>query len=137
MSQLAQISRFAVVGVIAAAVDMAVVEAMIRFAGADPYSARVVSYLAAATAAWAMNRHFTFRKSDRSGAFEQWLRYLGSNLVGGLVNYAVYALLIATLPVFARYPFAAVAVGSLAGMAFNYTASRQFVFRSNTRSSDR
>ena len=68
MSQLAQISRFAVVGVIAAAVDMAVVEAMIRFAGADPYSARVVSYLAAATAAWAMNRHFTFRKSDRNSA---------------------------------------------------------------------
>ena len=47
-----------------------------------------------------MNRHFTFRESDRSGAFEQWLRYLGSNLVGGLVNYAVYALLIASLPVF-------------------------------------
>lgn len=123
------ILRFALVGAAAALVDMAVVELMVRGAGLDPYSARALSYLAAATAAWALNRHFTFRDADRSRPLRQWLRYLGSNALGGALNYAVYALLVASFALFHRYPFAAVAAGSLSGMLFNYLASQRWVFR--------
>ena len=85
--------RFAFVGVIAAVVDMAVVETMIRVVGLDPYSARVISYLAAATTAWALNRRLTFADRDGGGLLSQWARYLGTNLAGAALNYAVYALL--------------------------------------------
>ena len=125
----ASILRFAAVGAAAALVDMAVVELVTRVLGADPYSARLLSYLAAATTAWALNRRYTFAQADRSRALLQWLRYLGTNAVGGAVNYAVYAALVASLPLFHRYPFMAVAFGSLAGMGFNYLASQRWVFR--------
>lgn len=121
--------KFGLVGTVAAAVDMAVVELMIRGAGLDPYSARGLSYLAAATAAWAMNRHYTFAAADRAQPLRQWLRYLGSNAVGGAVNYGVYALLVTAVVLFRQQPFLAVAAGSLCGMTFNYLVSRHYVFR--------
>lgn len=131
MNDSGQPLRFVVVGALAALVDMAVVEAVIRCAGADPYSGRLLSYLAAATFAWALNRRYTFRGANRRGWWKQWLRYLGSNALGGTLNYAVYAELIADLAWFRAHVFAAVALGSLAGMAFNFAAARHYVFRAS------
>jgi putative flippase GtrA len=132
--RLAPLLKFAAVGVVAAGVDMAVVEAMIRIAGFDPYSARLVSYLAAATTAWALNRRYTFHAADRSRPLRQWLRYLGTNALGGAVNYALYAALVSAAPLFAAWPFLAVAAGSLAGLVFNYAVSQRYVFRASARS---
>lgn len=129
MSGRAQLARFAGVGVLAALVDMAVVEGAIRVAGADPYSGRVLSYLAAATFAWALNRRYTFASADRHGWLAQWLRYLGTNALGGALNYAVYAALVAGSQTFHSHPFLAVGFGSLAGMGFNYAAARHYVFK--------
>lgn len=126
---LPPILKFGLVGTVAAAVDMAAVEALIRLAGFNLYSARVFSYLAAATAAWAMNRHYTFAAADRARPLRQWLRYLGSNALGGAVNYSIYALLVSGAATFASRPWLAVAVGSLGGMVFNYVVARHYVFR--------
>lgn len=129
MNGRTQLARFAIVGALAALVDMAVVEGAIRFAGTDPYSGRVLSYLAAATFAWALNRRYTFRGAERGGWLAQWLRYLGTNALGGALNYTVYAALVAGSEVFHSHPFLAVGFGSLAGMGFNYAAARHYVFR--------
>lgn len=124
-----RIFKFALVGVVAALIDMAVVEVMIRLAHFDYYSARLVSYLVAATAAWALNRRFTFYDADRARARMQWLRYLSLNAIGGAVNYGLYAALVSAFAFFRSYPFVAVGFGSLAGMLFNYAASRKLVFK--------
>ena len=51
--------------------------------------------------------------------------------VGGALNYGVSVLLVITLPnLFGAYPALAVAAGSLAGLAANFTLSKRFVFAS-------
>lgn len=124
-----RVIKFAIAGTIALFIDMGVVEALIRLVRLDYYSARVFSYLVAASAAWALNRRFAFHDADRSRPRAQWLRYLALNAFGGAVNYAVYAVLVTVFAFFRTFPFVAVAFGSLAGMTFNFIASRKLVFK--------
>ena len=120
--------RFAMVGTGAMLVDMSVVQALVMGEICGPGPARVPAFLVAATFAWAMNRAFTFRAADRSGPLAQWLRYVSANAIGLGVNLAVYWALIYSFPLVYDWPFIGVAAGSVAGLAFNFTASRRFVF---------
>jgi putative flippase GtrA len=92
------------------------------------YTGRVTSFLAAASFTWFCNRRFTFPE-QRSAARAEWMRFVAANTIGGVVNYTVYAVLIGQGPPFTRHPGLAVAAGSLAGLVFNFTISRAFVFR--------
>ena len=124
--------RFALVGAFAGLVDMAIVQVLF-VAGSGLYASRVVSYLCAATFAWWFNRRFTFAGRRSPSLLQEWARYLAANLWGGVLNYAIYALLVSSVDVFARYPFLAVAVGSAAGLAMNFAMSSRFVFRPGAR----
>jgi putative flippase GtrA len=54
--------------------------------------------------------------------------------VGGGVNYVMFALTLTALPLTRAYPILALAVGSLSGVAFNYTAYKRYVFRTDAGS---
>lgn len=123
----AEFLRFGVVGTVGFLVDTAVLYAAIA-AGAGLYWGRALSYVAAATGNWALNRAWTFRSAGRGGAGRQWVMFLLVNLVGFAVNYSTYALLVANLPVVAAHPIIGVAAGSIAGLAGNFLLSRRFVF---------
>lgn len=123
-----QFVRFAAVGVAGLAVDTAVLYGVLAL-GAGLYSGRVVSYLAAATTTWALNRQFTFASREDENKLTQWAKFLAANALGGLVNYSVYAVLVANSPLVVTMPVIAVCAGSVAGLAVNFTLSRKFVFR--------
>lgn len=118
---------FAVVGTIGFVVDLGVLYLVAPALGW--YGGRVVSFIAAATATWILNRHYTFghRRSEASLARE-YARYLLTMLGGALVNYAAYALTLHWLggPL---APALGVAVGSCAGLAVNFLTARFLVFR--------
>jgi putative flippase GtrA len=95
-----------------------------------PYGGRVVSYLAAVTFTWAMNRRFTFAGADPRRGTAQWGRFVAANGVGALVNYGTYAALVALVPFVAAPPVLGGAVGSVAGLVFNFTFSKLWVFHS-------
>lgn len=122
----AQLVRFAAVGILGFVVDAGGVHLLIR-AGADLFSAQAVAFLCALTATWALNRRFTFHPV-KQGLLREWLRYAAANSTGGIANNAVYALLVWRSAFFARYPTLAVMAGSLAGLAFNFTATRALVY---------
>jgi putative flippase GtrA len=124
--------RFALVGGFAGLIDMAVLQVLFA-AGSGLYASRVVSYLCAATFAWWFNRRFTFAGRRSPSLIQEWARYLAANVWGGLLNYAIYALLVSSVEVFAHYPFLAVAVGSTVGLAMNFAMSSRFVFRPGAR----
>ena len=124
-----QLLRFAAIGTLAFAVDTATLYFARGVLGLDLYVGRVVSFLVAATFTWAMNRRFTFPEARDAAKARQWLQFLMANGVGGLVNYGVYALLVASVTLVAAHPVLGVAAGSLAGMSFNFAASRGWVFR--------
>lgn len=123
--------KFSGIGIVSFLIDVVVFQAALSLAGMSPYAARVVSFVVATSAAWWLNRTFTFHDADNGRADMQWARFFAANLVGGAVNYAVFVLMIATLPIAATYPVLALAAGSVSGVFFNFTAYRRYVFRTD------
>ena len=124
-----RVLRFALVGVGAAVVDIGVFEIFHRGFGMGYYAPRVISFLAAVTVAWLLNRRFTFDDARKSPMHLQWFGYLSANALGGIVNFGVYSALVSLVGLFAALPALAIVLGALAGMILNYTLSRKAVFR--------
>ncbi len=120
--------RFGVVGVAGFVVDATVLTCALAM-DLGPWIGRALSYLAAASTTFALNRAWTFRGA-RPGArpVRQWALFLLVNLVGFASNYGTYAALISTVPFVARNPVVGVAAGSLAGLMGNFLLARRFVF---------
>lgn len=129
---LLQFLRFGVVGTIGFVVDTAVLYAGLAI-GLGLYGGRAISYLAAASTTWALNRAWTFRGQGDKPALQQWAIFLLVCLVGFACNYGTYAALVSSVPAVARYPVVGVAAGSLAGMIGNFLLSRRFVFGGASR----
>lgn len=127
-STRSQFFRFALVGVAGFAVDAAVLHIAMKYGGANPYAGRLISYLMAASFTWALNRRFTFYATRCESAPAEWARFLAGNALGGLLNYGVYASLVAGTAIVSQYPVIGVAAGSIAGLLINFILSRRFVF---------
>jgi putative flippase GtrA len=123
-----QFLKFGVVGTIGFVVDTAVLYAGLAL-GLGLYGGRAISYLAAATTTWALNRAWTFRSAGSGPAWRQWAVFVAVNLIGFACNYGTYAALVWSLPLVAAHPVLGVAAGSLAGMVGNFVLSRRYVFR--------
>jgi putative flippase GtrA len=121
---------FALGGLIGLLVDAGAVQALVGWGGWNPYGARVLSFLLAATATWAWNRRRTFahRASGRSPAAE-WLHWLGLMGLGACVNYAVYAALLLSFEPLTRWPALATAAGSAVAALVNFSTARGVLFR--------
>ena len=123
-----QFLRFCLVGGAGFLIDTGVLYAAVFGLGIDRYSGRVISFLVAATANWAINRHFTFRAS-RAPSRGEWAQYVTMMLFGAAANYGTYAALIAAFPAMHQEPALAVAGGTLAGLGLNFLAAKYVVFR--------
>lgn len=96
-----------------------------------PYTARVISFLCAVLTTWVVNRTFAFKgQSADLPIWREFLHYLGAMILGGIVNYGIYAALVATIPLFAEYLVLAVAGGVAGGMVVNFLLADKLVFKS-------
>jgi putative flippase GtrA len=95
------------------------------------YGARVVSFLCAVATTWIINRSFAFKGQTADlPIWREFLHYLGAMILGGAVNYAVYAVLVATIPLVAEQPVLGVGAGVIAGMFVNFLLADRLVFKS-------
>ena len=127
-----QFLRFAVVGTAGFVVNEAVLFALLKLLRLDPYSGQAAAFLFAATFTWWGNRMLTFRAHAATGAggmAREWASFIAANALGGAINYAIYAMLVSIAPAPFNSPFLGVVAGTLAGLVFNFTMSRRFVFR--------
>lgn len=136
----ARFGAFAVVGGIGFLVDAGVLTALVNGFGINPYAARAVSFAAAVTATWWLNRSWTFGNRNEacgdvpkatgvvSRIAAEYARYVGVQTTGALINLGVYALCVAADPALAAYPILPLAAGSAVALLYNYAASRRFVF---------
>ncbi|HZY68233.1 MAG TPA: GtrA family protein [Devosia sp.] len=94
------------------------------------YGARAISFLLAVLTTWLINRSLAFaaQRSD-DPIWREFLKYLGAMILGGAVNYAVYAVLVALFPLVGEHPIIGVAAGVAAGMLVNFTLAEKLVFR--------
>jgi len=121
-----QFLRFAANGVAGLVADMAALYLALAL-GCGYYVGRLLSFLFAVWVTWRLNRRYTFAATD--SVWREWWRYLVAMLGGGAINYAAYTLALQLLPHAAWTPAAGVAIGSLAGMTFNFITAKRFVFR--------
>ncbi len=131
-----QFLSFCAVGAGGFVVDAGVLALALNLVHLDAYSGRVISYLAAATFTWLLNRRFTFASRSRRLVME-WARYVLTGAVGGLTNFAAYSAVVAlvnhangaTHLVVSLAPYIGVAVGSAIGLLVNFTLARKIVFQ--------
>lgn len=118
---------FAIVGAIGFVVDVGVLYLASPHLGW--YGGRVLSWTAAATVTWLLNRHFTFR-ARRSGAsiVREYAHYMLTMIGGAVINYAAYVLTLHWVSG-SWGPALGVAVGSGAGLVVNFISARYLVFR--------
>jgi putative flippase GtrA len=124
--------RFAAVGAAGFFVDEGVLFLGQHALGIGPYLARTLSIMTAMTFTWWGNRTITFHKEAASGLpamAREWLRFVGANMAGAVVNFSIYVVLInfATPPINNYYLATACGVG--VGLIFNFTLSKYLVFR--------
>ncbi len=140
-SRVAQLLRFATVGVKISGIDAALVYLLPWLFGMNLYFARVISLSLANLAGYLLNRYFTFGKHQMGCFYRQMAGHFGIHLMGGLINYGIFSLLVTLghhylskglaltlLPLFALW------VGGLFGLGFNFFFSQKFVFHSRKQS---
>jgi putative flippase GtrA len=122
--------QLAVGGVIGLIVDAGVAQSLVGFAGFNPYTARVVSFLAAASVTWWWNRRHTFadRASGRS-THAEWLQWIGMMIAGAIVNNGLYVVLLHVFSGLKTWPAVAIAAGSAAGAIVNFALARSVLFK--------
>lgn len=116
-------AKFCIAGTIAFLVDAGIVTALTALFGMDPYVARILSFLAAATTTWAINRRYTFEMKQPPSHGEL-AGYVVLMLAGAAVNYGAYAACITFWPLAREHLWLAVAIGSMAGLVLNYLSAR-------------
>lgn len=122
-----QLLRFSLVGTTGFLLDAAILHALLA-TGMGPYLARVPSFITAVTWTWLLNRSFTFR-APRHGAMRgEWAVYISLMLIGGSLNYGVYALALWQSELVRAWPVIGVALGSIAGLAVNFINSRRLLY---------
>jgi putative flippase GtrA len=124
-----QFFQFAMAGTVGFMVDAGIVVCLRRFTPIDLVSAKLVGFSVAVTVTWLINRNVAFTAHADARLLREWMRYVWANGLGGIVNNGVYIVAVFTRQELAQHPEFAVAMGSLAGMLFNYSAARWWVFR--------
>jgi putative flippase GtrA len=120
---------FCIGGVIGFIVDAGVLQILVSGFAWDRFSARLISFLCAATATWIFNRTYTFRGSKRHSLLGEWARYIFAMSGGFACNFAAYSALVLAFDIDRHGLALAVAAGSVAGLGVNYLASRYWIYR--------
>jgi putative flippase GtrA len=124
-----QLLLFAISGAFGFVVDAGIVQFLVRELGTNPYGARVVSFLAAATTTWGFNRRYTFAGHGGDSRHRELVRYLIAMACGFALNYGAYAACVLFWPIVREWPAIGVAAGSVAGAALNFLTSKYWIFR--------
>jgi putative flippase GtrA len=125
-----EVALFAVGGILGLAVDAGIAQSLVGLAGWNVYTARVVSFLSAATVTWWWNRTHTFAHRDSGrGHRAEWLHWMGLMALGAVINNGLYVLAFKVFPALHAWPAVAVAMGSAAGAIANFLLARAVLFR--------
>lgn len=127
--------RFAAVGVTISIIDASGLYLLLAL-GINPYLGRLISYTAAMSVGYLLNRCFTFHHIETGRAlWHSLIRHFSVHSVGGILNFAVYSCVLilgqkmgGEIAVSATLPLIGVWIGGLFGLGFNFFFSKRLVF---------
>lgn len=117
--------RFLVSGALALSVDAAVLAALTKGLGVDPFVSRLIAISVAMVVGWLAHRRITFALTRRPSARE-FVAYASVAWTAAAVNYAVYAGILLASP--STPPLLSLVIASLITMAVSYAGMRFGVF---------
>ena len=124
-----QAGRFAVVGAIGFLVDGGILTLLHSLFDFSLLHARLVSFSAAVSVTWYLNRQHTFFESKDVQAVHEWSRYAVVNGIGAGLNLGIFLWLVHRFNVLASWPIVPLAMAASVALIFNFFASRHFAFR--------
>jgi dolichol-phosphate mannosyltransferase len=127
--KLTEFVQFGCVGATGVVVDLAVYLSLQWLLPIDHGAARGVSFVAAASSNWFLNRHVTFSERPRAPKLEQWRRFLATSLIGFALNWGSYTALTTTLGFFDAHRIPTLMLGVLLGMFSNFALARGYVWK--------
>jgi putative flippase GtrA len=128
MKLASRATRFAVAGAIGFVVDAGILIVLV-WLGGEPRVVRVLSIAVAITATWYVNRRLTFADRVAAPTWMEYARYVVASLLGAIINYAVFAMLITFGEPFRSYPVLALTIATVVAMAVNFWSYFAVVFR--------
>lgn len=94
------------------------------------YIARFVSFFAAVIFTWLFNRSITFNDKKFQGSLaKEFIYYFSSMSIGGAANYLSFIGMMEYVAVVKDYPVIGIAIGSVVGLAINFTLSKLVIYR--------
>jgi Predicted membrane protein len=123
---LKRFASYTTVGAVGFIVDAGILSALVHVWEWPHYTARALSFAAAVTVTWALNRRWVFARTH--DATREYGAYFGVQAVGAFINLGTYALVILAYPPLARLPVLPFTVGAALGFAFNYYWTVRWVY---------
>lgn len=125
---LTHFMHFGLVGFLGTGVNLAVLT-LLDWGGVPIRLAVALAILTAMVFNYFLNRWITFTMEPKGPICRQLAAFIAACSVGAVVNYVVTLSVIANWALATRVPQIASVIGILAGLIFNYLASRFWVFR--------
>lgn len=119
---------FVFVGAIGFLIDASILTLLMTGFGFDHYTARAISFTAAVTATWYLNRRWVFERNAVPMSGREYTSYLFVQFIGAVINLSVFVVVIEFVPRLARLPVIPLAIGAAVALLFNFSASSRFVF---------
>ncbi len=120
---------FVATGVVGFVVDAGVMSALVEALDWHPVKSRLVSFPLAVTTTWLLNRRFAFRARATTNKSREYVGYVVIQVLGALLNVGVFLACLRWLPSLQATPVIPLAIGSLAGLFFNFALLRLVVYR--------
>lgn len=117
--------RFLLVGGVGLSLNVCLVYTLRDYIGLVP--SRMVSYVAAFTVTWFLNRWFTFHSNDPK-KMRQWSRYASIYVGTGVLHIASFAFLVNQFVFLNRNPIWAILIAAALIAFINFSLSRRFAF---------
>ena len=126
---VSELAKFGLVGMLSLAVDLVVFNTLLHLTD-KPLTSKVVSTVVAATNAFFLNRHWSFRHRERTGLRREYTLFAVLNVVGLLISLLCLAVSHYVLGFESRLAdnIAANGVGLVLGTTFRFWSYRRFVW---------
>lgn len=128
MSSTRRLPKFAGVGAIGFLIDAGILTVLMTGFGFHHYPARAISFGTAVTATWYLNRRWVFDHSATRMSGAEYFRYVVVQIIGAMINLAVFVLAIELSESLVTMPVVPLAMGAALALLFNFSASSRFVF---------
>lgn len=120
--------KFMVVGSVGFVVEAVILTGLTVHAAWSPWQARIPSFLSAVLITWALNRRLTFAQRGLKRPAAEAFFYTVIQGGGALLNLAVFGACLFLWPKLGRVPVIPLAIGAVAGLAFNFLLTSKWLY---------